>query len=551
MEIYNRSPISTEHWAKARDLFSQLIALPFDERQVLLRKIEQTNSELRNELEQLLEADRSRTRGPITGIVAEAVNDANQNRHRQQLGSIIGAYRLTSVLGHGGAGTVYLAERIDHQYDAQVAIKIVTGSGPSSKLLERFRIERQVLARLNHPYIARLIDAGETEQGSAYLVMEYVQGERIDRYFDNKKLSIAERLQVFAKVCEAVRFAHQHLIIHRDLKPANILVTAEGTPKLLDFGVAKLLDPTDELASLALTQHNDRPITPEYASPEQILGKETSTSTDIYALGVVLYELLTGTRPYALYSSDQMQLQTAICSTDPVKPSATLSAKDPAASNVATTRSTTPSKLKRALAGDIDAIVLRALRKEPDRRYGSVEQLISDIQKHLVGDPVTARRGNKLYYASRFLRRHAFITSVGVTATSLLIAFAIHTWIQAQRIAAERDRAEIVSTFMLDVFGAADPYVTQGREVTARELLDKAAARIDKELKDQPEARAQLMEAIGTAYLSQGQTQRAIPYLQQSLSLYRRADVASLRVARLLRELGVAEPSAADAHARN
>jgi len=524
---------SDRRWAKIRDLFQQAMDLPAAERDAFLERECEGDARLKKELQRLLRSDaQGGVHNPLTQAVGVAMHNTAKDRRRDLVGTVVGPYKLVSVLGHGGVGTVYLGERIDRQYSAQVAVKVVESATLHSEILERFRAERQILARLNHPHIGRLLDAGETGAGVPYLVMEYIHGEPIDRYCNNNKLTIEARLRLFLKVCEAVQFAHQNLIVHRDLKPGNILVTADGTPKLLDFGIAKLLDTSDAIAALALTRVNDRVLTPEYASPEQILGKAITTSSDVYSLGVVLYELLAGIRPYAISATSQLELERSICITDPPKPSATVKFDGRSTDNkgptqrAAEARATIPSRLRKQLAGDIDAIVLRALRKEPERRYSSIEQFAADVQRHLQRQPVAARQGNWLYYSQRFLGRHAFGVTISILGIAGLSAFAISTSIQSNRIAAERDRAtqeqrraETVSNFMLDVFAAADPFIAQGHEITARELLDKAAAKINRELTKQPEVHVRLVEAIGFAYENQGQPDRAVIYLQDALRL--------------------------------
>ncbi len=398
----------------------------------------------------------------------------------------------------------------------------------------RFRAERQILASLNHANIARLVDAGETEEGNPYLVMEYVHGEPLDRYSDRQQLGVRERLQLFLDICSAVQYAHQNLVVHRDLKPANILVTAEGAPKLLDFGIAKLLDPGEAAAAMALTRMNDRLLTPEYASPEQILGRAVTTASDVYALGVVLYELLTGLRPYTVpASASQLELERSICITDPLRPSAAVKrARDSGPLEgqsellaVAAARRLTPEKLQKRLVGDIDAIVMRALRKEPQHRYNSIEQLAADVRRYLSREPVSARQGNWLYYSQRFIRRHAFGVTAGAAFFIFTIAFAVAMSIQTQRVAAERDRAaqegeraETVSDFMLTIFDKAQPLSALGHQVTARELLDEAGRSVRSETQH-PEARARLLEAIGRAYRQLNLPETALPYLEDALRI--------------------------------
>ena len=482
------------------------------------------------------------------------------------LGKEIGNYKLVSVLGRGGAGTVYLGERADSQYSGQVAVKVVDQTAIAN-LGMRFRAERQILARLNHPNIARLLDAGETEEGQPYLVMEYVQGEPLDRYCDSQQLDVQARLELFLHICSAVQYAHQNLIVHRDLKPANILVNAEGIPKLLDFGIAKLLNPRDAGEMSDVTRMNDRLLTPDYASPEQILGGTVTTASDIYSLGIVLYQLLTGLRPYAVAASaSQLEMERYICVADPLRPSAIIQRAvndgplegEPKISAIATSRLMSPDRLQRRLLGDIDAIIMKALRKEPEHRYSSVERLVADIRHHLSNEPVQARQGNWLYYSQRFVRRHMAAVGAGAGFVVFVIAVAIVMSIQRQDIARaldratqDRERAEKVSDFMLNVFTAADPFTNFGREPTASTLLDQAGRQIQSDLSQQPDVHARLLEAIGRSFRRMGQPARAVPYLQASLSIQRKlfdgdeSTIGSIvtEIANALRETGQAEAS--------
>ncbi|MGE0113438.1 MAG: serine/threonine-protein kinase [Steroidobacteraceae bacterium] len=381
-------------WGRIQDLFNRAADMPQTERAAFLDRECGDDASLRKELDDLLAADAGPPSDVQSGIraslltqaVSMAIDKTTRDRRAELIGSVVGAYRLTAVLGHGGAGTVYLGERADRQYSAQVAVKVVENALMHEEIAKRFQAERQILANLNHPHIARLLDAGETRTGQPFLVMEYVHGEPIDKYCDSRRLSLTERLQLFIKVCAAVQYAHQNLIVHRDLKPGNILVTPDGTPKLLDFGIAKLMDASAKAAAeLALTRMNDRVLTPEYASPEQILGQNVTTTSDVYALGIVLYELLTGTRPYQVNAVSQLELERSICVMDPPRPSQILqkpivngTASIPTwdIKTVAAARGLSPKRLPHELAGDLDAIVMRALRKEPERRYSSVEQLV-------------------------------------------------------------------------------------------------------------------------------------------------------------------------------
>jgi serine/threonine protein kinase len=529
-----------DRWERLQELFSRAVELPPAERQAFVAKETSGDTELRAELLDLLVCDAGSARtGPLTLALGAALDTTTRDRRKALVGRVVGNYKLVSVLGHGGTGTVYLGERADRQYSAQVAVKIVDNGTMQGELGLRFRAERQILASLNHANIARLLDAGETDDGNPFLVMEYVHGEPLDRFCDRQRLGVRERLLLFLDICSAVQYAHQNLVVHRDLKPANILVTAEGAPKLLDFGIAKLLDAGEAAAAMALTRMNDRLLTPEYASPEQILGRPVTTASDVYALGVVLYELLTGLRPYTVpASASQLELERSICITDPPKPSAAVRrARDSGPLEgqsemlaVAAARRLTPEKLQKRLIGDIDSIVLRALRKEPTHRYNSIEQLASDIRRYLAREPVQARQGNWLYYSQRFIRRHAFGVAAGATFVLFLAVFAMVSNIQAQRIAAERDRAmqeniraEDVSDFMLDMVSNADPWTYSGmREAspeTAEELLARAGRRIREDLSKHPLVRAKLLETIGVAYRRRGDDKSAISYLQDAVQI--------------------------------
>lgn len=522
-------------WERLQDLFSRAVDLSPAERDALVLKETADDPALREELLGLLACDTGKSTGPLTTALGAALDATTRDRRRALIGKVVGNYKLVSVLGHGGTGTVYLGERADRQYSAQVAVKIVDSATVHGDLGMRFRAERQILASLNHANIARLLDAGETEEGQPFLIMEYVHGEPLDRYCDRHQLDLNQRLHLFLEICGAVQYAHQNLIVHRDLKPANILVTTEGAAKLLDFGIAKLLDVGEAASVLALTRMNDRLLTPEYASPEQILGRPVTTASDVYALGVVLYELLTGLRPYVVATAaSQLELERSICITDPQKPSGTVKRAIDAGpvegqSNIAAiaaARDLSAERLHRRLIGDIDAIVMRALRKEPQHRYGSIEQFADDIRRFLAREPVVARQGNWLYYSQRFVRRHAVGVGASTAFVAMILGFAVTMSIQRERIAQERDRAtqegvraEKVSEFMVDVFAASDPFENDGKILTARDLLDQAARSIRGDLNEQPEVRAKLLETMGKAYRRQGQPDRAVAFFEDALRI--------------------------------
>jgi len=443
----------------------------------------------------------------------------------------IGAYRVLRELGHGGMGTVYLAARADDQYQKRVAIKVVRGLD-SDQIVRHFRRERQILAALDHPNIARLLDGGTTEDGLPYFVMERVEGEPIDSFCDGRKLSVQERLKLFQGVCAAVQYAHQNLVVHRDLKPKNILVDAQGVPKLLDFGIAKLLNP--EISGEAATG-TVLAMTPEYASPEQMRGQPITTATDVYSLGVVLYELLTGHRPYGRQARDSLELLRAVCEEEPERPSTAVGRTEQrmlpdgavhttTPESASRTREGTPEKLRRRLRGDLDNIMLMALRKEPQRRYRSVEAFSEDIRCYLEGRPVTAHKATVWYRTGKFVRRNALGVGAAAAVFLLAVGFGVVTAVQSQRIARERDRANQeaeasrqVSDFLTGLFKVSDPSEARGNSVTAREILDKGADKITRELQGQPLVQAKLMHTIGKVYQSLGLFDPAQALLEKAL----------------------------------
>jgi serine/threonine protein kinase/tetratricopeptide (TPR) repeat protein len=450
-------------------------------------------------------------------------------------GERIGPYRIVRSLGRGGMGEVFLAERADEQFRQQVAIKLVRRGLLSRHVQGRLKLERQILATLDHPNIARLFDGGTTTDGTPYIVMEYVDGEPIDTYCDSRSLTIEARLKLFMVICSAVHRAHQNLIVHRDLKPSNILVARDGTPKLLDFGIAKMLDDRQMMHTMAVTQADYRVLTPDHASPEQIRGDPITTASDTYVLGVVLYELLCGCKPFTLKGNRLGDLERAICEESPPAPSVVIQAREDAP-GIARQRGTSPARLRRELAGDLDNIVLMAMRKESDRRYSSVEQFAADIARHLDGMPVLARADAWSYRTGKFLKRHALVTALAAAFVALLIGFSITTYVQSGRIAQERDvaeaeraraqmaqqRAEAVATFLIDSFQLADPSHARGEKITAREILDNGASRIGKELSAQPDLQATLLDTIGSVYLSLDLPQDAQPLIEQGLAVRRK-----------------------------
>jgi eukaryotic-like serine/threonine-protein kinase len=498
-----------ERWQQLDSLFQRSSEVDLSERAAFLNEACGDDLELQNEVKRLL-AHADKTFGLLKIPVEEAA------RELTFIGRRIGSYVLLRVLGEGGMGRVFLAARADEQYQQFVAIKLMhAGLWQSEMMLQRFQRERQILANLSHPNIGRLLDGGMTSDGSPYLVMEYVGGKPIDEYCREKRPSVRAKLELIRRVCLAVEYAHKNLVVHRDIKPANVLVTEEGTPKLLDFGIAKLLDPDNVGKMVPKTRLTERLMTPEYASPEQLRGESITTATDIYGLGVLLYELLAGEHPFAEQTANPVEMVRQICEVDPRPPSA-----------VALRCSDRPHSEARELKGDLDHIVLMAMRREPERRYSSAAQLAADVSAYLNGYPVIARNTSWGYRARKFVRRHKLAAVTAMLLMLTLTGFSIGMGVLTQRAnqerlraEQERLRAEREATFLADMFQAATPTEARGRTVTARELLDRGASRVDKELATEPIVRASLLYTIADAYGQLGLWDQAQKLAERSFEL--------------------------------
>ena len=456
--------MTPERWQQIDVIFHAAADRAADERDAFLCQVCGDDSELRREVESLLAHEVSDTF--IKGPIQDAASSMASREVGAEIDARIGVYQVTGLIGCGGMGNVYRAVRDDDQYQQEVAIKVVKRGMDTAFVLDRFRHERQILATLQHPHIARLLDGGTTENGLPYFVMEYIEGQSITAYCDTHHLSIPERLKLFGEVCAAVGYAHQKLIVHRDLKPGNILVTSEGAPKLLDFGIAKLLTPDVAAQAAPQTATEMRMMTPDYASPEQVRGLPITTATDVYSLGAVLYELLTGERPHRIKHYSPSEIERAICETETEKPSAIVSRKPH-------TPARQRKQLSRQITGDLDNIVQMAMRKEPERRYGSVEQFTEDIRRHLQGRPVIARQDTIGYRASKFARRHR----LGLAATALVIfslaAGIVVATYQARR--AERRFQQVRKLANTVLFDFHDKIQNLSGSTEAREMLVKTA----------------------------------------------------------------------------
>lgn len=479
-----------EHrWERVRALFDEALERDPDTRAAFIAAGAAGDEALRREVLSLLAAHETTDTvldAPALQVLAEVPPEAPE---ASMTGRPIGPYVLEEEIGRGGMGTVYRAVRVEGEFDQIVAVKILPFGFGRNAILNRFRAERQILARLDHPNIARLLDGGTTPEGLPYFVMEFVEGRRIDRYADEERLSIEKRLQLFVTVCSAVQAAHQTLVVHRDLKPSNILVAADGTPKLLDFGIAKVLDPLlPEEAELTMTSM--RPLTPDYASPEHIRGDPVTTASDVYSLGVVLYQLLTGRRPYQLTGRTASQVERTVERQAPMKPSTAAVAAShdvdaPDAVELAFRRGTTPDRLRRRLAGDLDNIVLMALRKEPERRYGSADRLAEDVRLHLDGRPVSARSPTVAYRFGKFARRHwPSVVSGILMLLSMAAGFGAARWQAGQTasaVAVAERRGDEIRGLASTLVSELDAEIAQlpGSDRVREQALEHAVATLE------------------------------------------------------------------------
>ena len=469
------------------------------------------------------------TTGAETGDSRRRINDRQGDR--------IGNYRLCEELGRGGMGVVYRAERSSGTFDREVAIKLLWTWHGREGIIERFRREQQLLASLTHPNIAQLYDGGLSENGQPYFVMEYVRGEPLDQYCDRRRLGIGARLRLLLQVANALSFSHSNLIVHRDIKPSNILVTAQGRIKLLDFGIAKLLG---EKNDLNLTRTGEQVMTPGFAAPEQLRNSNITVATDVYLLGLVMYELLTGKHPYRDQADSFFELARVKCESPPTAPSivvdkcvdsvdddspARLSNRD-----ISARRGLDIRQLQKRLRGDLDAIVLKCLENSPKRRYASMEAYKADIQRYFDNLPIAAQPPSGSYLAAKFLRRHWRTVSALSLFTALLITYALTATLQAQkiqqtldRVATEKQKAQQVADFMINIFKGADPNVSGLETITAGELLERGQARVMHELGAAPEIQGYMLTALGEIYFSQGDYPRSTAVLEQALERQRQA----------------------------
>jgi serine/threonine protein kinase/Tfp pilus assembly protein PilF len=504
-------------WRRLGELFDQAAPLAEQQRVEFVAALKGEDIVLRAELQALLNADSG------SGVLDRCVQDMaagidDADMASSLIGQTCGHWRIVEILGRGGMGAVYRAARADGAYEQQAALKLIRVGLDTPDVRARFLRERQTLARLKHPHIATLLDGGVGPNGIPYFAMELVDGEPIDRWCDLRRLDPRARLLLFLQVLDAIQHAHQQLIVHRDLKPSNILVNANGAVKLLDFGIAKLLEEDDGAT-------RDHAFTPEYAAPEQLRGEPITTATDIYALGVLLYRLLSGAHPFGVTSHTPIQRQMQLLDQESTDLTGAAARAD---REVAAARGLSQRALLRALRGDLAAITAACLAKEPSQRYASAESLATDIKRHLEGRPVSVRAKSRRYRALKFARRNRIVIAASsIVVLALLVGMGAALW-QARRaeIAAahalnEARVADAVKQYLLDVFGSADPYNTDGKIVTAKELLEQGAARVD-QLQAQPEVQADLYRAFGDLFSRLDRKPLARDNYTRALGLYKR-----------------------------
>ncbi|MEM9386649.1 MAG: serine/threonine-protein kinase [Pseudomonadota bacterium] len=507
----NPNDTAQRNWQRVQDVFFDALEQPEHRRREFIAQRCGENDGLAQEVLSLLEAhDKGGTFLEGFGEAAESLLADGLVR-----GDAVGPFRVLETIGRGGMGTVWLAERTDGEFQQQVAIKLIKRGMDTDEILARFLRERRLLAQLEHPNIARFLDGGVTDDGLPWFAMEYVEGKPLIEYCDEQGLDTATRLHLQCKLCDAVEHAHRKLIVHRDLKPSNVLVTADGEPKLLDFGIAKLCGADD--GDQQLTHSGVRVMTPLFAAPEQVLGQPVTTATDVYALGLILYELLVGALPYPPQHQSGPTLLRAIVETPAERPSVLARRTDTGAA-----QETTPAlrqRLVRRLKGDLDRICLKAVHKEPARRYASAQALADDLVRFRKGYPVLARPDSLAYRTRRFVARNRVAVGAAALAFISLLGGLMGAVWQAQIASAEAVRAERVKRLLIDIFEVNRPGAQAGTELTAAEILDTGAERVAAQLAGEPDLQAELLQVVGTLYESLGRLDDAQRLLQRSLEV--------------------------------
>ena len=520
---------AADRFRRVDALFDRALDLPADDRRAFLDRVCGDEPDIRDAVLELLEAHRESAdflEIVAAGLHESVLDDPDALPVEDAVPERVGPFRVVRRIGRGGMGAVYLGEREDGRFRQRVALKLIRSPWAGDDLIRRFLEERRILALLESPRIARLIDGGVTADGLPYFAMEYVEGEPIDRFCDNRRFTVEQRLDLFAAVCDGVQYAHQHLVVHRDLKPSNILVSEDGELKLLDFGIAKLLDPLALSESEPLTRTGLYPMTPEFAAPEQVRGLPVSTATDVYALGVLLYMLLTGRRPYEIGGRTPTEIERVVCDVEPPDPSETLDLKHDAADLEARARArgTTSNRLRRQLRGDLDLIVRKAMRKEPERRYTSAAAVQEDLQRFRAGQPILARPDSTAYRLRKFVRRNRVpVTAAAVTLVALLGATAFSTAqmreARQQRDAARYDARRSQAAADVQSVILSDSRRPDGRPLDTVELIELAQRMIMRKFRDEPRLAIDLLADLSGRFYEIGERGRQRQVLGDARSM--------------------------------
>lgn len=537
--------LTQNRWQQIDMLFAKVLEKPSQERNLFLKQTCGPDTDLLNHVEKLLRVhdEAQKILGNSASVFAAPlipglIEEVSDNQQEKQ-GTKIGPYEILEEIGRGGMGSVYLVKNEGAPYQKKVALKLIRPGMDTEDVLRRFRNEGQILASLEHPNIARLYDGGVHTDGRPYFVMERIKGEPIDVYCDKHNLPIEDRIRLFKTVCEAVHFAHQSLIVHRDLKPAHVLVTANGEVKLVDFGIAKLLEPEQLQLKNHHTQTGVKVMTPEFAAPEQVRGESVTTASDIYSLGVLLYYLLTGRKPYRLKTTSMLDIERIVCQTEPILPSEAVAGTEiPGISQTeeesidpeltARLRGKNIDNLKRKLSGDLDQIVLMALRKESERRYRSALALAEDLENYLQAKPILARPATLRYRIRKFVNRNRWaVSAAAVAIISILTGFGMALW-QANAAKTERDiaqheaaKAQATQDYLVGLFEAADPTENQGEQLTAKQIVQRGIDRLEQDFGDEPEVHAEMLKVLGRVEQALGDFDLSAQLLEEALIMTR------------------------------
>lgn len=528
-------------WKKINKIVDTALELKKEKRKIFIQEQCQGDQQLKQQVNDLLiSIEQSDSENFLENTadypkyLAQEISEENiEEESTTLIGTTIGRYKIIELIEHGGMGSVYRAERADEIHSQRVALKLMRRGMDTPSNIARFKRERKILAKLNHPHIARLIDGGVTDNGLPYLVMEYVEGKPLYDYCDDHNLSVNQRLELFKSICEALHHAHNNAIIHRDLKPSNLLVTEEGQVKILDFGIAKLLEPEDPESNIFETQTGARILTLGYAAPEQVEYQAVTTKTDIYILGILLYELLAGLHPFDIAKKKMGKIEQLICHKTPLKPSKHFRKLDPVRQQkIAQSRDLSPDNLIKKLKGDFDAIVMKALRKEPEARYNAVSQLLEDLERKENNRPIIARKDTFRYKSRKFIKRHKTGLSVAAGFLLLIIGFfSFYTWqITEERNMAEQqaEKAQQISGFLVDVFEAGNPDVAEGDTVTAVELLEKGVAKVNQ--LENNSIKSEMLTILGRSYTGLGEYETASDLLERAINLSKQAESGDNRI---------------------